>query len=67
MYMSDSTQLIISVRMYVHIMNCKVLSRELYHTNWKAWADVVAPPNLMGHLFTKHNLLQSLRLGFAGA
>lgn len=37
------------------------------YRKWKTWADAAAPPNLMAYLFAKDNVLQSLRLGFAGA
>jgi hypothetical protein len=34
---------------------------------WKEWADAASPSNLMAYLFAKDNVLQSIRLGFAGA
>ncbi|KAL8755627.1 MAG: hypothetical protein Q9184_004742 [Pyrenodesmia sp. 2 TL-2023] len=40
---------------------------DIARESWKAMADVAAPTNLMGYLFAKEMLNQTLRLGFAGS
>lgn len=71
------------VREYAIVMNCNVLAGELKHKSviiksyvcvvlirarvFKHMADIAAPPNLMGYMFAKENVKQSMRLGFAGA
>ena len=40
---------------------------EGFRRTFKSMADQAAPPNLMGYLFSRDLLLQSIRLGLAGA
>ncbi|KAL8915963.1 MAG: hypothetical protein Q9208_008763 [Pyrenodesmia sp. 3 TL-2023] len=52
---------------FATVMNCNVLPGELKHKDFKQLADHAAPQNLMGYLFAKDVLKQSMRLGLAGS
>ena len=54
-------------RKYATVINASVLSKKVKHKSFKKMADNAAFPNLMGYLFAKNVLRQSMRLGLAGA